>query len=84
MTKRQRSAAAGLFSEKNRRLLSWLGGGIAAVVTAVWTVYMYINGSNGSGGGTGIVNFNGTMSNSTINNQVNVPKPADPATPTNR
>jgi len=63
-----------LGSKKNREILGWLGGGIVAVIVALWTVFVYLHplkgdvgeGKGGVSASHGGVSVGGNVSNSTI------------------
>ncbi|HME85689.1 MAG TPA: hypothetical protein VKG91_14355 [Roseiarcus sp.] len=63
-----------LGSKKNRDVLAWLGGGLVAVIVALWTAYVYfhppkVDGGEGKSAVTashGGVSVGGNVTNSTI------------------
>ncbi len=64
-----------LGSKKNREILAWLAGGLAAVVVALWTAFVYFHPPRSDGGegkgavsaSHGGVSVGGNVTNSTIN-----------------
>ncbi|MBV8441434.1 MAG: hypothetical protein JO312_12895 [Hyphomicrobiales bacterium] len=68
-----------LGSKRNRDILAWLGGGLVAVVVALWTAYVYFHPGKGEGGegkrevsaSHGGVAVGGNVKDSTINTKSN-------------
>ena len=64
-----------LGSKKNRDIITWVAGGLAAVIVALWTAFVYfhppkIDAGDGKGGVSashGGVSVGGNVTNSTIN-----------------
>jgi hypothetical protein len=63
-----------LGSKRNRDILAWLGGGLVAVIVALWMAYVYfhppkVDGGEGKGAATashGGVSVGGSVTNSTL------------------